>query len=34
MRPRIDISYVNYSGLEDYWTYHSQKQDVRHRVRE
>ncbi len=24
MRPRIDISYVNYSGLEDYWTYHSQ----------
>lgn len=23
MRPRIDISYVNYSGLEDYWTYHS-----------
>lgn len=25
MRPRIDISYVNYSGLEDYWTYHSQE---------
>lgn len=24
IRPRIDISYVNYSGLEDYWTYHSQ----------
>lgn len=24
MRPRIDISYVNYSGLEDYWTYNSQ----------
>ncbi len=24
MRPRIDISYVNYSGLEDYWSYHSQ----------
>lgn len=24
MKPRIDISYVNYSGLEDYWTYHSQ----------
>lgn len=24
MRPRIDISYVNYSGLEDYWAYHSQ----------
>ena len=24
MRPRIDISYVNYFGLEDYWTYHSQ----------
>lgn len=25
MRPRIDISYVNYSGLEDYWSYHSQE---------
>lgn len=24
MRPRIEISYVNYSGLEDYWSYHSQ----------
>ena len=24
MRPRIDISYMNYSGLEDYWSYHSQ----------
>jgi RHS repeat-associated protein len=24
MRPRIDISYVNCSGLEDYWSYHSQ----------
>ena len=23
-RPKIEISYVNYSGLEDYWTYHSQ----------
>ena len=25
MRPRIDISYVNYSGLEDYWSYHRQE---------
>lgn len=24
MRPRIDITYVNYSGLESYWTYHTQ----------
>lgn len=24
-RPKVEISYVNYSGLEDYWTYHSQK---------
>lgn len=24
MRPRIEISYVNYSGIEDYWSYHSQ----------
>ena len=24
LRPRIDITYVNYTGLEDYWTYHSQ----------
>lgn len=24
-RPRVEISYVNYSGLEDYWTYHSQE---------
>ena len=24
MRPRIEISYVNYSGLENYWSYHSQ----------
>ena len=25
MRPRIEISYVNYSGIEDYWTYHTQE---------
>ena len=25
MRPRIDITYMNYSGLEDFWTYHSQE---------
>lgn len=24
LRPRIELSYVNYSGLEDYWSYHSQ----------
>lgn len=24
MRPRIELSYVNYSGLEAYWSYHSQ----------
>lgn len=24
MRPRIDITYANYSGLEDFWNYHSQ----------
>ena len=24
-RPHILISYVNYSGLEDYWTYHTQQ---------
>ena len=24
MRPHIDITYMNYSGLEDYWTYHTQ----------
>lgn len=24
LRPKIEITYVNYSGLEDYWTYHSQ----------
>ena len=25
MRPRIELTYVNYSGLEDYWSYHSQE---------
>ena len=24
MRPRIEISYVNYAGVEDYWSYHTQ----------
>ncbi len=24
MRPHIEISYVNYSGIEDYWSYHTQ----------
>lgn len=23
-RPRIEISYMNYSGIEDYWSYHTQ----------
>jgi RHS repeat-associated protein len=23
-RPRVEITYVNYSGLESYWTYHAQ----------
>ena len=24
MRPHISLTYMNYSGLEDYWSYHSQ----------
>lgn len=24
LRPQVQLRYVNYSGLEDYWTYHSQ----------